>query len=549
MTGTFNRKREYNEDNGTFLQEDQLCELWKDEQVEKPPHSRLFHLEPIGVGSPFVESLTSYVTRLAEAHSISLRTLISQEIVPLLKHSYLSRRLDEKGYIDQHVLTLFWRECKVINGLTSWTEDWVEALERLTLRQDLRFLTMLSWKYVFSSRHLVRQTQQWCPFCYEEWRLSGSVIYQPLLWSLQSIRTCPQHNILLQQQCPHVHCGYKLLMFYSRVQAGYCPKCNQWLGASRKEQRENLRVQTEGENQQSQQLEHMVGKLLAFAPELIVLPRQEVIRETIIAYTNKTAGGYISQFTRHYQISRPAVRDWLQQGNLPCHSGFLRVCLSLGIDPVFWLTGNLLKMIATQEHPWKGPSVPIIKPKRRKYKQFDAENVERALKTILASPESLIPSMEQVAKSLDYSHGLLSTKFPELCQAISTRHREEKKKQLEIRDRKALEDALQSSENFPLSMSQIAKSLGYSQLSPLSERYPELCHAISTRYIDALKKLREEHIQKAIEEVRQAILYFHEQGIYPSSNKVQEKLTSPWSLTNSKVRAFWKETLKELECL
>ena len=62
-----------------------LCHLWEETAVVLPSHSRLYHLEPIGVGSPFVESLTSYIARLAEAHSVSIRALIADEISPLWK--------------------------------------------------------------------------------------------------------------------------------------------------------------------------------------------------------------------------------------------------------------------------------------------------------------------------------------------------------------------------------------------------------------------------------------------------------------------------------
>ena len=48
-----------------------------------PPRSRLYRLESIGIGTPYVESLTSYITRLAEVHCVSLKALIMWEIFPL----------------------------------------------------------------------------------------------------------------------------------------------------------------------------------------------------------------------------------------------------------------------------------------------------------------------------------------------------------------------------------------------------------------------------------------------------------------------------------
>ncbi len=84
-------------------QQEMLCELWPEEQVEIKPHSRLYHIEPIGVGSPMVESLTSYFTRLAEAHSVPLQKLFLQEILP---HLYIGKG----GYSALNYLTSFW--CK-----------------------------------------------------------------------------------------------------------------------------------------------------------------------------------------------------------------------------------------------------------------------------------------------------------------------------------------------------------------------------------------------------------------------------------------------------
>jgi len=47
-----------------------------------PPLSRLYALEPMGMGTPLVEGLASYVMRLAAMHQVTPATLIEQEIVP-----------------------------------------------------------------------------------------------------------------------------------------------------------------------------------------------------------------------------------------------------------------------------------------------------------------------------------------------------------------------------------------------------------------------------------------------------------------------------------
>jgi len=49
---------------------------------EAPPRSRLYSLEPIGIGTPEVESLSSYLNRLAQAHCVTVNALIAHELLP-----------------------------------------------------------------------------------------------------------------------------------------------------------------------------------------------------------------------------------------------------------------------------------------------------------------------------------------------------------------------------------------------------------------------------------------------------------------------------------
>jgi hypothetical protein len=59
------------------VEEEKLYEVWEEEPVAPVSPSKLYHLEPIGIGTPLIESLTSYVSRLANAHSVILRTLVT----------------------------------------------------------------------------------------------------------------------------------------------------------------------------------------------------------------------------------------------------------------------------------------------------------------------------------------------------------------------------------------------------------------------------------------------------------------------------------------
>lgn len=126
-----------------------------------PPRSRLFHLEPIGLGTPYVESLTSYINRLARLHFVQLRKLITQEVLPLLRISSSSKAdIDPKE--SQSIATL--------NGITPQVGEWVRALAQLTLREGLQFLSMLTWSNIADQKGVVRSIRAWCPVCYDEWQ-------------------------------------------------------------------------------------------------------------------------------------------------------------------------------------------------------------------------------------------------------------------------------------------------------------------------------------------------------------------------------------------
>ena len=201
-----------------------LCEIWDLSLPTHPVHSRLYALEPLGMGTPHVESLTSYLARLAEAHSVSLRTLAKQELLPLLKREYLSNPFGNS-------LDAFWIEAaRALNGTGALAKDWAQSLEHLTLRKDLRFLTLLPWAAVLTQQRLLRLTRAWCTDCFMEWQTAGQLIHEPLLWSVKIVSVCFRHQRTLLERCPYPDCGTTLPVLTSYFCPGYCSKCSRWLG-------------------------------------------------------------------------------------------------------------------------------------------------------------------------------------------------------------------------------------------------------------------------------------------------------------------------------
>src|ERR1051326_7416492 len=189
--------------------------------IKIPARSRLYHLEPAGIGTPFVESLSSYFTRLAQAHNVSAVNLYTREVAPLLQKI----RTDNRRYSRNRSLVIE-RSLGPVNGpsgITAITEAWVQTLEALTKRSDLRLLTALPLGNAVSPEHLMKKALAWCPSCYDEWHRSGETVYEPLLWMFSVVEICPRHKQPLERVCPH--CKREQIFFSSRTSSGHCSRC------------------------------------------------------------------------------------------------------------------------------------------------------------------------------------------------------------------------------------------------------------------------------------------------------------------------------------
>src|SRR5579863_6272453 len=115
-----------------------------------PARSRLHSIEPIGVGTPFIESLTGYIIRLAASHAVRISDLIEHELRTSIAYFHCPAAIPN-----------------TINGVNDSARNWVSALERFTLRDNLQLLTLLPFAPFLNTSFLVREARAWCPQCYE----------------------------------------------------------------------------------------------------------------------------------------------------------------------------------------------------------------------------------------------------------------------------------------------------------------------------------------------------------------------------------------------
>ncbi|OHE84599.1 MAG: hypothetical protein A2579_03440 [Lysobacterales bacterium RIFOXYD1_FULL_69_11] len=176
--------------------------------------SHFFSLAPEGVGTAHVESLYSYVERLALAHGATRRELMGH--LQVWWKARTGRHLP-KSY-----------EAR-LNGYSRHTALVLEALEMATSRKDLRGGAILALRGICAGNSIgsIRHTRAWCPACFEEDRAAGRPAYDRLVWQLQTVRRCSIHKLVLANTCPV--CGFIQANPHRTRELDTCSHCGQSL--------------------------------------------------------------------------------------------------------------------------------------------------------------------------------------------------------------------------------------------------------------------------------------------------------------------------------
>lgn len=455
-----------------------LYESWDLTPPSLPPRSRLYCLQPLGIGTPEVESLTGYVARLAEAHGVYTRTLVMRELVPLLGRPHLSKLADSS-------LTSFWTGgSRALNGAQTLARDWVLTLEILTLRRDLRFLTLSTWADVLPSRGLLRPTRAWCPACYQEWQQNGQVVYEPLFWALTVVDACPHHRQRLHSRCPYPDCGQPSPLLASRSRPGYCSRCERWLGGSSAAERVDNEVLPENELNWQTWVVNTVGELLATAPTLPTPPQRENVAAAVSACIAQVTGGNMSALANQLPVSPVTMSAWQRGKALPQLASLLQLCDRLQLSLLRLLTEGADAVILPKLTASPLPQPPP-QPKAQR-RPFDTNGIRCALEAVLAGDEMPPPAMRQVAERLGYAH------------------------------------------------------------SSLHHYYPDLCRAISARYLTYRQEHSQQRKQQCFAEIREAVAHIHQRGMYPSAYRVAQRLTAPGFIRHPEARAVWRDAIQAL---
>ena len=362
-----------------------------------------------------MECLTSYVSRLAAAHCLSPAVLLGRTLAPLMGKNYWLQGGARPGTRGSALGNSFSTHAKAVNGTGVIAKDWVRVIEGLTMRNDLRFLTMLPWANALTCRHLLRPTRAWCPSCYGERRANEQIVYEPLLWAFSEVQVCLRHQRRLRFQCHH--CARYLPWLGRRTLPGHCSKCGEWLGMDLSAHSTDVAPADDELAWQTWVVKNLEEMIVA-ATHLPSSPRERIAKALSLCIDQVT-DGIMNRFACLIGKRKNTVWGW-QHGKAKIPMGdLLRICDRVGVSLVDFLyaefvTQNEVELIPTR-FPFSG-----VTTTRRRPRPFDRETTERALRTALKDHPPV--PMKEVARKLNTDKRSLYKHFPSLCRAISARH-------------------------------------------------------------------------------------------------------------------------------
>ncbi len=399
-------------------------------------HSTLYHLEPIGIGTPDVESLTGYISRLAKAHCLPVQPLVSEIIAPELGMTTMVRSYSR-----------FFKEsaCSV-NGLGQYAEDFHAAMERLTLRGDLSRLTMLPWKGVFDPRGkgLNKPLKAWCSSCFREWFKNGAPLYEPLIWTLSSVRICGRHESPLRTTCPG--CGEPQPVLGRTYPIGYCSSCGEQLWSKEDEKVEGEKPVTEW----GLWVVTEAGRLLSASPSESGMATKKRFQSAVADVVRHLKVTNTQELDRSIGFGESTITQWRRGRGKPRFDYFLLFCFKTNILPKNMLCRSSEEFLQNSRRP--GSKEKILREKMFRKQEELRKWVKKEMANLFSTEDA--PSLKEFARNLGVGLGYLRYRFPEESKRIASRYRERLRESKESlfherseAIRKAVEDLRRSDEH------------------------------------------------------------------------------------------------------
>lgn len=481
-----------------------------------PTRTVLYNLEPIGIGTPYVESLSSYIARLAEKHNVKETVMLREVFGPLIKNENIKKHISKFGTVYREYL---------INGISAFSLENIRIIEELTGRKDIQYTTMINWGGLFN-KNVVNSNRRWCSLCLESFRKELGLVYEPLLWAVSDIKICDKHQIELKEFCPH--CKKKLSYISSSLLVGHCQYCLKWLGEPSSYENKIL-------SEDQKFILKNYKQLFEVAPSLKVFPNKNYIGNRLKKLIGQIGLNNGQQFSKFLEVNNAQMFCWLNNKSGPSPEKLLHIAKKLNCT---------IYDIILDENFYLNVKVDSIY-KIRKVSKITKEEMENHLRNA-AYTNSTPKSLPEVCREVGISLEAAKNNFPNLSKMIVDNFSLHRKKSI-FQRKKDIEVILTEIliHKTPMSLN---KSLGNYGLSiKLAKKYhPELCEMIIERNQQYIKAGKEKRIKDNEDEIKSIILNLHQKGIYPSHRRINKEISNPNIFREEHFRTSRRQILKSL---
>ena len=351
--------------------------------MDIPPRTKLFRLEPIRMGTAEGESFAGWLTRLARAHRVGVRTLLLQ----VLPDTEWKRAVCGSGGR--------WRvRCNVLD-VPGRIVPWLSSATGI---EDLSSLSLERWAELISGIGLLRPRRAWCPECLRRYP------YERLTWTMRSVTVCSKHRLRLREHCGD--CGFAPPRLRLGSSLDRCPRCGRWLALSS--------VREDACSEWDLHLAGEAGTLVSMEKPVTANSPAQIangIRNAFPTWTQGEISKLLGIHDSFFALLRN--RNKTMSFEFLCRVSFaLRISMAtlLMEDPDGWQVGT----------PRRGPWVPA----RRTLVQHEMENLRERLRDLLTDGCS---SLRTASMALGRCRTTLLKHFPEEASELLRRSQARRK--------------------------------------------------------------------------------------------------------------------------
>ncbi|UEP45745.1 TniQ family protein [Burkholderia sp. B21-005] len=364
-----------------------------------PTRTPFPNLEPMGLRTPYVEKLTSYLIRVATHSHIRLSALVKNYI-----HS--------PNRIEYDCTIFVVPQKRLINAHGAMAGAWVTSANRMVGRDDLYLLTLLPWSSIFSPYcQLISPARRWCPDCLDEDRQGRIPVYERLIWSIQHVHICPRHHRHFVARCPS--CAREQVSdFTARQLNGFCSVCGAWLGTPRHAPPQPL---AKAIPDCQMWVTEVLADLLHHPSSAKFDTHRDRVVAVMDALCEQIFGGDMAALCRHLGIRQSDISDWRHARTYPSAKFLLALSYCFRITLRNLLDGQCHLRVDREIRPLPHKA-PAKRNQRRTTREW--EKIRLLLQQIIAG-QCQVPSLASAATLLGVRPQQLRNHFPSACSEVS----------------------------------------------------------------------------------------------------------------------------------